>query len=585
MRISGLFILLAIAPLQAAAGTAHVYGILNADGKPEGRPVLDLSAPGIVFYCLPGEARCAKALEEISGDTAAGAALFTRAFFITGPANAEAAAEWNAAHRQQFAVMYSTADWPEFDAPAAPAIQFYSGGKSVCAIKGWRGRAAAGFTGCLKKARLLTLEARLESATMLTRLENPQEDFRKEELALAAAEGRALVKEGAFALGALPAYDKRALKNAYALTSSVNFYFPTAGMLDIQTAILAELEKRGLANEFKVRQLHERLLDNKLFAAGEAIRAGYPAYDLQKVPQVTGSPEIKEGEAGLYATDGETSLELQKVPKKATRIVIAASPGCHFAQNALEEIDKDPELSPVFARHALLLTSKVDMASLKKWNTEHRLQYRITANDADWPGVDFSLSPSFYFLKDGIPVYSIPGWSNEGFLDSISGGIKLLFPDMKLSRKPAGKEAKKEDGRPGRRKVIPARLGDFIKGLSKEQTRRFCAGLRYQDGTFTGAEMEDVLAVFGQGRAAAINAYLGGKTEPGARPAGKKLGELWSKLDTEGLNHTCGTINYHNGHFGGFNYRDVADAYGDKGVDEGFAFFTPAKNGKDEEKK
>ncbi|HNW43272.1 MAG TPA: hypothetical protein PKI19_02135 [Elusimicrobiales bacterium] len=590
-RIAAIFSMLAAAgQVAAAAETPHRYGLVGEDGRPEGAPVLDLAGVKIVFYGVPGAVSSAQALEEISKDAAAAAALFTRGFLLTGAANAGAAAQWNGGSRYEYAVLYSTADWPELAGAAAPQFLFYAGGAQVCAVQGRGGASVAQeFRACMGMAGLGTAAARLESAALVTALGGAAESDGEENKTTAAAEGAALLAAGVFMPETLAGYDAGTLKNAYKLAANINFYTPYAEMLAAQAAILAALEQRGLANENKVRDLHERLLDSKKFAEAEALRAHYPAYALQKVPPLTAGPAAGPGEAAVYYTrDGETGLALENVVKVGTRIIVAASPGCHFAENALDEIEKDAELSAVFGRHALLLTSKVDFGALGQWNQAHKMQYRVASDNRDWPGVDFSFSPGFYFLKDGKIVHTVGGWAREGFLEDISAGARLLFPDLKLSRvAPEKAEPKTEAAAPAaRRRTARLKLGDLLKGLNDAQLYRFCASLRFSGGVYAGADLDEVREIFGESRVEKLNNYFtgGAPVKPGLAP-GPTLGELWKDLDAGQLNQTCRTISFYKGSFGGLNFGEIEDVYGAKGADEAFAYFMPAEKDGQEDKK
>ena len=579
------FIALAAAALLLAAGVqagaetgGRRYRLINDAGQPEGRPALELAGTKIVFYCEPGAAFSIQALADLSKDDTAKAALLARAFFITSAESLAAAAEWNRASPFEYAVMYSTGDWPEFVFSAEPRIFFYSDETALCDLQGWRGAgSSAEFLACLDKAGLLKVPARLEGALALRRLANSQDDWDEERKRLVLYEFKTLLGGGAFAAANLAAYDNKSLKNAYDLASYFTFYTPDKESLAVQDGILAELGKRGLANEDKVGNLHQSLLNFKLFAKASALKERYPAYELQQVPPITGSPRVKPGEAAVYYTkDGKTALELRKVKKGGRRILVAGNPGCHFAAEALGSIEKDPELGPVFKKYALPLTSRVNFSSLGSWNTAHKLQYLLTASDKDWPGVDFSFSPTFYFIKDGKIVHTVRGWSDEEPFNGLYEGLARLFPEMKLRNKPPKKKAKSE--KPAARRRLPRYpLGKYLKGLNEAQVNRFCSSLRFDGGVFAGAEMADIREILGEKRVEELYALFTGKPagEAVSRAGGKTLGELWKGLDAGQLNRTCSTIIFHNGNYGGLNSGELGDALGGKAADEADAFFMP----------
>jgi len=553
------------------------YQLLNSDGKPEGKPALDLAGTRIVFYGEPGAAFSIQAMEDLSKDDTAKTALLARGFFITKAESLEAAAEWNKASPYEYAVIYAGADWPELALTAEPRIFFYKDGTALCDLKGWRGaESAAGFKACLEKSGLLAVPARVGSALAVRRLARGEDSWDEERKRLAGSEFKTLLGQNAFAPGELAAFDDRTLKDAYALASHFNFYTPSSKSLAAQEEILAALGKRGLANEEKVQDLHNYLLDSKLFTKASALKELYPSFELQSVPPITGSLAVKPGEAAVFYTkDGVASLEIRKVKKNGRRILVAARPDCHFAHDALTAIEKDPELRAVFSKYALTLTPQMDFGALGSWNKAHRLKYLVANSASDWPGVDFSLSPSFYFIRNGKILHTVPGWADEDPFDDIYAGLAKLFPEMKFKQLP--KRQKAGTGKPEARRRLPRYpLGKYLKGLNETQLNRFCSSLRFDKGAFAGADMADVREIFGEKRVEDLSVFFtGGPAPRGASPGGVTLGRLWKGLDQEQLNRTCSTMLFSGGSFGGLNFGDLTDVFGEKAVEETFAFFTP----------
>lgn len=567
--------------MRAGAETSgHRYQLINEEAQPEGRPALDLAGTKIVFYGEPGAAFSIQALADLSKDDTAKTALLARAFFITSAESLPSAAEWNRTSPFEYAVAYSTADWPELVFSAEPRIFFYSDGTALCDLKGWRGaESSAEFRACLDKAGLLAVPARMESALLVRHLAEGEDGRDEERKKLVLSEFKTLLGGGVFSRANLRAFDNRTLKKAYDLTSYSNFYAPGEKSLSAQGEILSALERRGLANEDKVQDLHQRLLNSKLFSMASELKKQYPAYELQTVPPLKGALAAKPGEAAVYYTlDGKSALEIKKVKKGGRRILVAAFPGCHFADEALEAIEKDAELGPIFGKYALPLTSEVDFSSLGSWNLAHKLQYRVTVADNDWPGIDFTSSPIFYFIKDGRILHESPGWSDEAPFSRIYEGLAKLFPEMKFRNKPEKKKAKSE--KPAVRRRLPRyALGKYLKGLNDAQVNRFCSSLRFDAGVFAGADMDDITEIFGEKRVRELRGYFTGSPDAAAPPGpgGVTLGELWKGLDAEQLNRTCFTIIFNSGRFGGLNFGDLTDTFGEKAYNDVFSYFSPPK--------
>ena len=255
---------------------------------------------------------------------------------------------------------------------------------------------------------------------------------------------------------------------------------------------------------------------------------------------------------------------------------MAAFPGCHFADQALEAIDNDAELGPVFRKYALPLASRVDFSSLGNWNTAHKLQYQVTVSNGDWPGIDFTSSPVFYFIKNGKILHEAPGWSDKDSFRGIYEGLVKLFPGTKWRNKPPKKIVKSD--KPTERRRLPRyALGKYLKGLNEAQVNKFCSSLRFVGGVFSGAYLDDVREIFGEKRVEELNGYFTGDSAAAA-PTGRggvTLGELWKDLDAEQLNRTCVTVIFNRGRFGGLNFGDLTDTFGDKAYNEVFSYFSP----------
>ncbi|MDQ7772524.1 MAG: hypothetical protein RDU13_03255, partial [Elusimicrobiales bacterium] len=340
-----------------------------------------------------------------------------------------------------------------------------------------------------------------------------------------------------------------------------------------QSALLAELEKRGLADSDMIDDMHGVLLKVRRFADAEAFRLARPGEKLQAVPGIKGKAPRGEHALAVYFLEKQGApMRLRGEDMRGEKIVIAAFPGCSAADRALEEIGAAPGTLEVFKKHGVPLTEKVDFARIGKWNGSHDLKYRLAASREDWPDIDFSLSPTFYFMRDGKIAYRFNGWG-PGAMDNVYRGLGYLFYGGTWKG-----DEDKEDAAPA---AAPARsggpLGNFLRGLTLDQKHRFCYGLSYAGGVFAGAPLEEIKETLGEGAAERLRAYIAGPSaaEPPAGDEPRTFGELLPGMGKKELARTCETIMFFGGNFGGLNFGDIWGRYDEKKTREVFSFFSP----------
>ena len=90
--------------------------------------------------------------------------------------------------------------------------------------------------------------------------------------------------------------------------------------------------------------------------------------------------------------------------------------------------------------------------------------------------------------------------------------------------------------------------------------------------------MDDIKENLGEKREEELYGYFTGKTGAtglSSGTGGVTLGELWKDLDAEQLNRTCVTIIFNKGRFGGLNFGDLTDTFGDRAYEAVFSYFSP----------
>ncbi|MXV10662.1 hypothetical protein DYQ93_06355 [Xanthomonas sp. LMG 8992] len=208
--------------------------------------------------------------------------------------------------------------------------------------------------------------------------------------------------------------DDDALELLYRAVVATYALRPTSAGLDAQLQVLAQLRSRGQASA------------EQLDAAGNALLLAHRAEDARRVLADGGSADWPQwlrfddrlGAAAQGPTlwsldaDGHT-LRRQRIDLQPTRLLVTA--GCHFAADAARAIATDPELGPVFLRHALWLAlppGNEDMDALRAWNraqpeTPLHLLYDVN----EWPLLPREWRmPTFFVVRDGKVVAQLQGW-------------------------------------------------------------------------------------------------------------------------------------------------------------------------------
>lgn len=108
-----------------------------------------------------------------------------------------------------------------------------------------------------------------------------------------------------------------------------------------------------------------------------------------------------------------TSVDLTKGP----RIIVVA--GCHISDRAAMAINDSPALKQAFEDARALwvapASNSADLKAIRAWNARMPdQQIMISYRNNEWPTLDFSVIPSFYFFRDGEVVADVQGWPADG---------------------------------------------------------------------------------------------------------------------------------------------------------------------------
>jgi hypothetical protein len=100
------------------------------------------------------------------------------------------------------------------------------------------------------------------------------------------------------------------------------------------------------------------------------------------------------------------------------QVIAVTSPMCHFSQDAMHAIERDPVLDRVLGTHTIWLAPQdvpLDVKRFETWNRDHPGKAATWAFRRDeWPMIDAWGTPTFYFLQHGQVRAKVIGWPREG---------------------------------------------------------------------------------------------------------------------------------------------------------------------------
>ena len=244
-----------------------------------------------------------------------------------------------------------------------------------------------------------------------------EDAFRAEQVAAAYARSR---------FGALTAADRKRLNDAdarwvYQGTNIASFYTVDPVITQDQIAALADLERRGTVSDADTKDTYRALVATRDFAAADRFKK------TRKISNLPGLPTF-HSELGPGFKEGPTELVVEKAGSVLTRrpaairpgidIFVVAHPLCHFTQAAIRDLEADPALRQLFARHSKWIAPQAretDFTVFDEWNKAHPdMVMTVAYKRQEWPALNDWATPVFYFMRDGKVVAKVAGWPKEG---------------------------------------------------------------------------------------------------------------------------------------------------------------------------
>lgn len=183
---------------------------------------------------------------------------------------------------------------------------------------------------------------------------------------------------------------------------------------------LAELRARELASKDDYRMMHGALVLARDFERADALAQTHPAMELAATPPIIDRvPAEHSGPTEWAVSPDQYQLVHQAVDLDVpAKVIVVAHPDCGFSRGAMEAVESDPVLGPLFAEHAHWLAPqahRLDVERLQLWNREHpSIEMTLAVDAREWPAIDEWATPIFYFFKDGELKAKVKSWPLDG---------------------------------------------------------------------------------------------------------------------------------------------------------------------------
>lgn len=214
----------------------------------------------------------------------------------------------------------------------------------------------------------------------------------------------------------------------YRAASSTTTYSKDPEILEVTRDAYARLSRQGLDTRARAMDMMELLLGMDRMDDARALAVAAPEHDLPLLPP-TRDETSNRHDTSVWDLDVPDALVRRHISLSPERIVVRASLGCRFSLAAAEAIAADPELGPLFREHAVWLAAPAELIGyehLRAWNREHPdTPLVVAANTADWPEIEWELTPTFHIFRDDELLDSVTSWPiEEGNRDAVVNALR-----------------------------------------------------------------------------------------------------------------------------------------------------------------
>lgn len=228
------------------------------------------------------------------------------------------------------------------------------------------------------------------------------------------------------------AMDDQALEAMFEALEVVAFYSHGTAPARELLSLASELERRSLATAQQLETVHAALVAARLLDEARAFHDAHPDLEARRVPAVEDRTTQSGGDPPVLVWDaGRGMLVRESVDLDAEyQVLVVSHPSCGFSQAASGAIQDDPELGPLFERHATWIVAppgNLPLDAIERWQSAQPAQ-RIALIDSPptWSFIEVEQTPTFYFLRNGDVVERVQGWPDEGNREALVAGLQRI---------------------------------------------------------------------------------------------------------------------------------------------------------------
>jgi hypothetical protein len=213
----------------------------------------------------------------------------------------------------------------------------------------------------------------------------------------------------------LKTYPDQTLRRLFDGLEEASFYsYGAAPHLPRQERVFEELAARRIATQDDIQDLFQRQLAARAFDKARAFRERFPEAGLWRVPRIIDeAPADAPHRVFDISADSQTATVKVLPVSRGPRIVAAVLGSCPVTTRALKAIEAREPLRRALRELGAAITIRFEPGGVTDFNEKQKsLRLYVVYDRASWPGFDLSMSPTFYFLKDGKIERTIRGWDS-----------------------------------------------------------------------------------------------------------------------------------------------------------------------------
>jgi hypothetical protein len=233
-----------------------------------------------------------------------------------------------------------------------------------------------------------------------------------------------------FSSAKLRTYPPETLELLLKSLDAASFYsYGAPRYVSLQGKVFDEAAKRHVETPDDIQKMFQNYLSARMFDKAGSLRLRFPDANLWRVPEVVDSSDKRQlYEVYDISNDSRTATVIHLPIEVGARIVIAAKGGCPVTSRALRTIEKDKDMLRTLQSNGMVVTMNFEPGGVAYFNSTMTAARLYVAHELeDWPGMDFSMSPTFYFLKNGKIVHQFVGWGpNDESLRDFNKGLAMI---------------------------------------------------------------------------------------------------------------------------------------------------------------